>query len=310
MRGLISATLFVLSLCVACADGKTPTTPTPGSPHVAPPAAYDGAWSGTFTITRCGGRRHCVFSIGEQSPFTLRLSRTGTRVSGVFQAEWFTVPVEGVISEHGSLSLRGVRLPPGPESATVEVTAFTSASAELTQAELTYELRYPESATTGTNSRHQSISGRVTQVMPGAVTAPTSFQGTWRGTVFLRDCSTVGWLSCWPDERLHEYVVTIVLTQSGDRVSGTFSFPRQEDVTPVTGTVAGNTATFDPVTLERPVSSARDVLRLERAILTRDGVGQLTGSLRYVRETIWDAALNRQPFVSSYEGDVSGVLIP
>jgi hypothetical protein len=238
----------------------------------------------------------------------MRLSRDGSQVSGVFQAESFAVPVIGAVSDTGSVSLRGTRASPGPNSPTVELVSFTTASGELTDAQLRYELRYPNTASTGTNGPVQAMTGRVTQVHRGDTTPPTSFTGTWRGNAFTRDCSVVGWLFCWPEERFHEYVVTLVLSQSGDRVSGTFTFVAR--VLNVTGTVSGNSVTLDEARDERPVSSARDVFRLERSTLTRDAVGQLTGSLRYVRETIWDASLNRQTYVSRYDTDLSAILVP
>jgi hypothetical protein len=262
-----------------------------------------------FTVTACRGRRHCNETIGLEQPFVLRLSRAGNHVSGVFVVESVAVPIEGEVSETGSLSARGLRPSPSPDLPTVDLTLLTSANDEFTQAQVAYEVRYLSTAYhyNPSDSVVQSIAGSVTQAVRGAVTPQTSFEGTWRGDAVIRDCSAVGWLDCYPDERHRGYPLTFVLTQSGDRVSGTFDFRRKLSVT---GSVNGNTVTFDEATFEQAVGGGRSVFRLERCTLTRDVTGQLTGTLRYAHETIWNSPRTPQIYVSRYDADVSAVLIP
>ena len=192
----------------------------------------------------------------------------------------------------------GTRPSPGKYSPTVDLTRFNSrlASAGLV-ADFEYRMRYAEGMQDwiGGNSLVQSHGGIIDAAERGENTPLSSFDGRWTGSLFISDCSTVGWIACWPEERDREYGFELTLTQSGDRVTGEL---RLRDRFQVTGTVAGDTLTLEPTVREDVQSGARIFTQLQRWQMTRDAVGSLRGEMYYKRETVWS---NGQPsYLSAY----------
>ena len=134
----------------------------------------------------------------------------------------------------------------------------------------------------------------------------TSFDGRWSGSLLVSDCSSVGWIGCWPEERNREYGFELTLTQSGDRVTGEL---RMRDRFQVTGSVAGDTLTLEPAEREDPQSGGSLVTHLQRWQMTRDAVGSVRGEMYYKREAVWSNG--QPPYSSSYYATiVYGVPVP
>ena len=297
------------TLSAAC-NGSPPNQPPalPLAPSPLPPpvaANFAGAWHGNYTITQCQGQRHCFFSLGQKSPFSLRLEQTGSHASGVFQTGSFAIPVDGEVSSEGELSLTGTRPSPGLYSPAVELTRFTARlSPTGFVADLAYRMRYADGMQDGIggNSLEQSLGGTVGSAEGGEIPAVSLFTGKWTGSLIISDCSTEVWTACWPEERDREYGYALTLVQSGDRVTGELEF--RPGRFQISGTVSGDTVTLEPAVREDPGSSYRAVTRLQHWIMTRDGVGNLRGEMHYMRETVWEPSLQRPPSVPRYEGKI------
>jgi hypothetical protein len=315
VRAVGASCCIVITLFSAACNRGEPgalTLPAPAAPTPLPPAItnYAGSWQGNFSITQCAGRRHCHASMGRQSPFSLLLQQTGARVDGVFNAEGFAIPVEGEVSAEGGLTLTGRRVSPGWYVPTIELTQFTARRSDTTGlvAELVYRLEYPEGTPPSVNWPQQTIGGSIVSAALGAPTPRNSFAGRWIGRLLITDCSTVGWSSCYPEDRGEEWAYELTLTQTGDRVAGELYVRERINVT---GTVSGDTLRLDPATEQHPVSSATSAWHLRSWTMTKDAVGQVRGSMAYDRETVWVSSLNRPPSVSRYWADiVYGILEP
>lgn len=271
---------------------------------------YAGTWHGTYVTTQCGGRRHCFSSIGQQNPFVLSLEQTGTRVTGIFQAEAWAVQVEGDVAADGALSLAGHRNSPGWYLPAVELTTFSARRSNATglQAEVAFRLRYPDGTPPNVNSLEQSIAGRIDSAEHGTPTSLNSFAGRWTGAFVISECSFVGWTFCWPEALGEQWGYELTLTQTGDRVRGELSF---RGTVPVTGTVSGDTLTLETVTREDPQSGGRYFFRLQRWTMTRDRVGQVRGEMAFEREMVWAPPSTLRPYVSTYRGELLyGILEP
>jgi len=308
LRALAIVTLAVVM--AACSSDRTPAVPT--APSAPPPSItnYTGTWHGSYVMTQCGGRRHCVLSIGQQNPFVLSLEQIGTRVTGVFQAEAWAVQVVGEVAADGGLTLAGHRNSPGWYLPAVEITKFTVRRSEVTglQAELAFRVRYPDGTPEGMNSREQSVGGRVDAAERNIPTPLTPFAGRWTGALVIKECSFVGWTFCWPENLGEQWGYELTLAQTGNRVTGELNFRGR---TAVTGTVSGDTLTLDPVTREDPQSGGRLFFRVQRWTMTRDRVGQVRGEMAYEREMAWEPSRNMPPYVSRYRGDLLyGILEP
>jgi hypothetical protein len=307
----VSCCVAVAILAAACSPSDRSPLPSPSAPTPLPPAvtSYTGAWHGTFTITQCTGRRHCNESIGQRSAFSLLLQQGGAHVDGVFQAEGFAIPVGGNVSTDGQLSLTGSRPSPGLYSPAAELTRFTARqSPDGLTAELAYRVRYREDMPENGNALEQTIAATVPSAARGEATPVNSFAGRWVGSLIIADCSTEGWTFCYPEERGREYGYELTLTQSGQRVTGQLNFRGRFDVT---GSVAGDTLTLERSVREDAQSGGRYFANLEHWIMTRDAVGQLRGEMLYHRDMVWDASLQRPPYISRYRGEiVYGILEP
>jgi hypothetical protein len=299
MRATASCCIIVTLGAAACnrAELTTPSAPTQ-LPRAIP--NYAGSWHGTFSITQCAGRRHCVLSMGQQAPFSLLLQQTGARVDGVFHAEAFAIPVEGEVSAEGELRLTGRRASPGWYLPTIELTRFTARRDDTIGlvAELSYGLEYPPGTPPSVNAAQQTIGGRIVSASLGAPTTRNSFAGRWVGKVLINECSAEGWLFCYPEDRGEEWGYELTLTQAGDRVAGQLHIKERVNVT---GTVSGDTLTLDPATEQHPTSSATALWHLRSWTMRKDSVGQVRGSMAYDRETVW---ANLPPFASRYRAEI------
>jgi hypothetical protein len=301
----LAVVLTILTSACNRSEADRPALPTPSAPTPLPAAitSYAGAWHGTFTITECRGRRHCNESIGQQSPFSLLLQQSGSRVDGVFQAEDFATPVDGQVSVEGGLTLTGGRASAGWYLPAVELTRFTARRSDTAGlvAELGYRLEYPDGTPPTVNSLQQAIGGNIVSAALGPPTSRNSFAGRWIGKLLITDCSAVGWTSCYPESRGEQWGYELTLAQTGDRVSGEL---RMRQRIAVTGTVSGDTLTLDAATKDEPVSSATVFWHLRNWTMTKDAVGQVRGGMAYDNETVWIASLNQSPFVSRYRADI------
>jgi hypothetical protein len=313
----VRTALIILSIpvavwCAACRGNSTapspvsPTPPTPIAPTVS--ANFAGAWRGSYVTTQCQGQRHCFFSLGQSHPFSLRLEQSGSHVRGVFQAG-VAIPVDGEVSNDGELSLTGTRPSPGGYSPALELTRFTARlSPTGLAADFSYRMQYADGMMDyiGGNSLVQSIGGTVAGAEHGDTTPVNSFAGQWSGSLFISDCSSVGWIGCWPEERNREYGFELTLSQSGDRVTGELTTRVRLQVT---GVVNGDTLTLEPAVVEEPQSSGSLVTHLQRWEMTRDAVGSVRGEMYYKREAVWSNG--RPPYSSSYYATiVYGVPVP
>lgn len=303
--------LAVVALfCGACnRETGAPTLPTPAAPTTAI-ASFAGSWHGDFLITQCSGRRHCNEARGERSPFSLLLQQIGHRVEGVFQAEAFAIPVAGEVSAEGELMLSGHLASPGWYLPTIDLMRFTARRSDPKGlgAELNYRLEYPDGAPNlSSNARQQTISGNVISAALGAPTTRSSFAGRWVGRFLLTDQSTTDWLGCVPERRGEEGSYQLTLTQTGDRVAGELQICRRFDVT---GTVSGATLTLDPAA-QQTVRSVTGLWHLRSWTMTKDAVGQVSGSMAYDFERDGMPSLNRPPYVARYRADIRyGILEP
>lgn len=289
---------------------STPTAPTASSPAI---TNYAGPWHGNFTITQCNGQRHCALTIGQQSPFVLLLQQSGARVDGVFRVGFgsFTIPVEGDVSADGTLTLTGLRPSPGESLPRIELTRFTARRSDGAGVvgEFSYVAEYPPgSPLAPENSPPQVIGGNISSATLGSPVPVSSFAGRWTGSGIITTCVAGGPLGCYPEDLSPGWGFELTLTQTDDLVAGELRLRQRFSVT---GTVAGNALTLDPSTTRAIGSSDVTVWSLRSWTMTKDGVGQVRGSVSYDREVLWAPSLNRAPDLARYQVAIlSGILEP
>lgn len=112
---LRSSALALAIFCCAC--GNSPTAPSPNptpapSPAPAPqPVNIDGAWQGTWTFTPIGGGNRRLTAMA------LRLTQSGSAVTGQFQIEGSSGTITGTIDQSqfaGTFTIRGTSVSDTP----------------------------------------------------------------------------------------------------------------------------------------------------------------------------------------------------
>ncbi|HEX5474694.1 MAG TPA: hypothetical protein VFX12_08550 [Vicinamibacterales bacterium] len=262
----------VIALVCAGGCGASPSGPSPAV------ASFQGLWAGTYRITKCDSRRHCVESVGTTQAFTLRLAQAGAGVSGVFETRGLVVEVGGVSDGNGHVTLVGSSGPASTtEPGTVQVSSFSIALDPALG--LTGAVEYTESGPEDFSGTIATVSYAATVV--SATLRPLSdlagWTGTWRGSFVVRDSACVGWHGyCYPDETGSVVPLTLTITDNGD-VSGQVTLNSR--VVPVTGH-AGSTLQLTGE-MSRAGSGGPEVTRILAFTATSDRFGRLTGTLRY-----------------------------
>jgi len=291
---------------IGCGD---PPAPSPSGSVV----DFTGIWQGQYRVTACTGNRHCPAFIGMTRSFLLRLTQTGTYVTGVLSGD-VTVNVAGPVAADGTLRTTSLKpaasqLDPAGE---VEVQRFVIRLSPDTglAGTLEYETRFTPSQnfeTLRTTRAGEILSATRLASEPIASRAP--FQGHWVGRYAVRSCTASGGgPSCTGEGRTQPFDLT--LTQSGAAVSGALS-PLSGRSAPVSGNASSNTLTLQGSTTT-PLSGGFDIVSVTAWSTTTDGVGQMLGSFTYVSETHVTTGVNAGAVWSyTYDVDlVSVVLVP
>jgi hypothetical protein len=251
----------LLSMAVGCSE-QAPSPTAPLSPTVAPlaaPASYAGAWQVTYRHEECISR-HCYSLLGQEAQVDLRLTQSGSRVSGVVSGAFGYTDVSGTVAPDGRLALSG-RSTPGGYSAP----GLVADRLELERDPATGLRGYVRllSAYDGETSAYNGGSGAT---RPRVIEPPLSdtFAGTWQGYYDLASCAPEP--TCVM-ERKGEF--ELVLGQRGAEVSGTLSVRLQPAIV-VSGTAEGTRAELAGGSADVAVSNLR---------LQRDQTGRLTGTL-------------------------------
>ncbi|MEX2269974.1 MAG: hypothetical protein WD690_00795 [Vicinamibacterales bacterium] len=291
MRSRLTPLCLLVAFAAAC-GGATPTSPSPsGFPPVPQASQFEGVWQIEYRIAECNGLRHCFAFNGTTRTIGLRLVAEGGGYDGVVSVSNENIDVTGTIGVDGALVLTGIRRPAIAADLEVEIKQL--------------QLRLLESGAAGNfdytvkglvssffvNSRLAGPIVSAERVGSISTVNAKTFTGTWKGRIAVRDCSSVGWRDCYPLEPHELWNVELVLTQTGNRISGLLKAPG--GVT-IEGSATGSTAQLaGAATSAAPSHTTFTTLRT--ATLTRDLVGRLKGTLSLEMRWHW----NDPPRVSS-----------
>jgi len=111
--------MAILSGPVVASCGESSTAPSPDA------ASFEGVWSGAWVRTSCtstgGAVAGACDAVPQSAPLRLTLTQTGSSVEGSVEMFPFVIPVCGVVSMGGTLTLAGQA-----HSAPGEATGFLS----------------------------------------------------------------------------------------------------------------------------------------------------------------------------------------
>jgi hypothetical protein len=254
---------------------------------LAPAETFEGVWNLKYRAEVCEGERHCFAVKGQTYDFSVRLVRAGLGYDGVVLLG-ANVDVTGTVDSTGALVLSGIQHPAVDHSSVREIEIRRlrlTREAGVFGGDLDLVTRGEWTGWMGTESRRTGP--LVSAVKVGDITPASSrsFAGTWAGRVATRDCSFVGWQACYPLEQRELWNFQLTLTESGGRVTGLLTDPRDAAID---GTVAGGTIVVQGAGDDRNNSGLTNVITTVRpSTFTRDEVGRLKGSLSLEIRWLW-----------------------
>jgi len=272
-------------ILIGCAS--TPASPTAAS------SDWTGWWQGEWQITSCSGSRHCFTFFGT-SPFTLRLSQTGSSVKGtltVFPPD--QIDIVGSIGADGSLVMTGTKPAASNSDGSGDLTLTNSSVRRDGQRGMVGTLGLRVSYTPQQNGESNSfaLSGNVLNAHrePNtSLTATSLFAGHWVGRYVIRQCVPFGELTCLTARVGDVVPFDLTLAQSGSTVNGRMGFNVSlDDVMTVAGTTSENTLTLQGTASGMQSGVDPDLIRLTLWTTMRDELGRMRGSFSFRHELHW-----------------------
>lgn len=301
----IVALIFVALVCAACGQSSPPASPSPVV-STASFADFSGIWQGQYQITTCSGERVCWTRVGTTRPYVLRLTQSGSLVTGVLEAWSFTIDVGGEVTKEGVLTLSGSRAGTGGPEGMGEVHVPGFVLRLDPQRGLAGDLSYNvvpayESGfgvLTHTGVVLSATHGRLEAVGPTALAA---YEGTWSGTFVTESCTPSGSAYCAPELPEGAYRLNMDLHVDGGVLTGELVL--EQTAVPVTASVTATGLVVEG-SASRAVSGGTDVTQISRWSASRDIYARLNGTFEYERAYVRPAATSRS---SHYRARLVGV---
>lgn len=299
--------LFAVA-CAACGQSSSPASPSPIVPTNGV-ADFSGIWQGQYRITTCAGERDCWARVGTTRPYVLRLTQSGSLVTGVLEAWWFTIDVGGEVTKDGTLSLSGSSAGTGGYDGmgAVRVPGFLLRldAQQGLAGDLSYSV-VPLPGNAGYDFGTVSHGGVVLNATRNALPAVSpavlaAYEGTWAGRFVIESCSFSGWQTCYPEIRDGAYTFSLDLRVDGGALSGelvleTTRIPVTAAVSPSGLVVQGSES--------HVVSGGTSLTTLDRWTTSRDVYARLNGTFEYERTFV---RLTGAPNSSQYQARLVGV---
>jgi hypothetical protein len=262
----------------ASRDGEMPS---PGTPAAFDPA---GLWVGTIEVDTCTGLGCVEHRAGS---FSLNVIAQGSGFAALFFTSVVgeaTVVLNGAQTGQGTASFSGfepaaVSSEPTTLARAVQVPKFDiriDASSTLTGT-YEYSLVGPPTSTT-------TVAGRLTALRRVVSFSPGSFEGEWAGRTISRSCS--GSCTGYAAPGNISSISGLDLSQSGNTISGYFSFPVHGTTDGVVATISGEHFVASCPYDWEGVTCTR---RLVNLTATVDNLGRMTGTIeQYQDGWAWD----------------------
>ena len=268
-------------------------------------------WEGTWKVGTTSVR---WAPAGTLRQFQLRLKHTDGRIDGYLVVTTasnadLTISLTGTLEPDHKVPLEG-STSGGTDDPVGAFQLTVWFSAGVIQGTLDYDMRMrygpPREASHGTLSTTTKRSSDPLN----------TFEGTWRGLFLVRTCELVEWDYCYGGYVGETREVELVISQSGDRVTGTF-WPTYSDspssgyvyLIDVSGQVTGDTLQLTGVSPFYP-NNQRTTRRLLMFSATRDAVGRLSGSLTWQEDWVGPVASGTPDYLhrKTLTGDLHSVV--
>ena len=273
----VLALAFLLAAC-----GGSPSSPSqpPASPPPVPLtfADFSGLWTAKYRMTACEWERHCVFYMGTERSFDLRLIQTGSHVHGLYVEDWSATDIDGDVSTDGSLVMSGVTGPVSSRDGSFRVTEIRLrlGPARDLQGQVSYENRLPPQYSEiglGMKASGEIVAAARSDLATFAADA----DGTYRGRFVVRSCTPLS-SYCYPNEL--DEVPMLTLTLSHDASGATASYQQSGAPFLLRGTLSGRSLLLDgQVTSGTP--GFETLQRVTGWRTTIDDFGRIVGTFHY-----------------------------
>jgi hypothetical protein len=296
-----SISVVTIGLMLAACGSRSPSAPAAPSPAL---TSVAGLWRGSLAPAECTGDQ---WVCGERGPdaFALQLTPDGVGVLQIDISQLQSCPFDPVpVSVDVTARVEGGTTRITGRSAQLDVEVDLTDVAQL-QGTFRYTANLPTNLTTPTPCATVTKQGQILSASRSATLSPGTFAGRWPGLIRRTQCS--GYCDYY-DDVLKMGAVELKISQSGDRVTGSFNGWE------FTGTVAGGkltaTGRHREMVPQYPchrVVDENQVCVLDMTLsATADSLGRLHGTLTYHVE---GASYGGPPqYVEDASADLTGLV--